>query len=136
MNGNEISHAMACVVVNKDKDILILKRSPDKKLYPNKWFVVGAYPLTEEEDFEGFAHRELADEIGTDGKILVVGKPIHTKDKMEIIVHPFLAEISTNEIRLNNEHTEFKWVNLEDVKDFDTVPRTYEMISALVTQNE
>jgi 8-oxo-dGTP diphosphatase len=133
----QISHGVECAVVNKNGDFLLLKRSPDKKLFPNKWFVVGAYPLSENDDFESIAHRELVDELGIDGNILKSGKIIKNSNHgMAVVVHSFLAEISDSNIKLNDEHTEFKWVKLEEIKNFDTVSNTYEMISALVLQNE
>jgi len=131
----QIPHAIACAVINKNKSILLLKRSPDKKLSPNKWFVVGAYPLSEGDDFEKITHRELVDELGIDGKILVKGQPIKSDIQGQgIIVHPFLAEIPTDEVRLNSEHTEFKWVLLDDIRKFDTVDRTYDMVLGLMAK--
>jgi isopentenyldiphosphate isomerase len=129
------NHGLACVVVNPEGKVLLLKRSLDKKLFPNKWFVVGAYPMSENDDFVGKVHSELGEETGSDGKILKVGSIVNSKDgSTTIIVHTFLAERNTDKVKINGEHTEFKWVEPEDIKKFDTVPGTDEMVVELLKQ--
>src|SRR3972149_8734786 len=125
-------HAIACVVINKKGKILLLKRSPDKKLSPGKWFVVGAYPLDENADFEKKVHVELLEETGMDGKITKTGEVLKMEtDGTLIDVHIFLAERNSGMVKINNEHTEFKWVDLQEIKNYDLVPGTYEMVDNL-----
>jgi isopentenyldiphosphate isomerase len=126
-------HGIACAVQNKRGKILLLKRSPDKKFFPNKWFVVGAYPLGEDEDFDKKTHIELVDETGFDGKIINRGEVLKMEmDGRVIDVHTYLADRTTDEVKLNNEHTEYKWVGLQEIKKYDVIPGTFEMIDNLV----
>ena len=37
-------------------------------------------------------------------------------------VFPFLFEIQESKIKLNWENSEFKWINVEDISKYDTVP--------------
>lgn len=128
-------HGIACTVINNKGKILLLKRSPDKKLFPNKWFVVGAYPLTENDDFEKKVHIELVDETGMDGKIINTGELLKMEVDGKIIdIHTFLIDRDSDEVKLNNEHTEYKWVNSSGIKSFDVVPGTYEMIDNLINK--
>jgi 8-oxo-dGTP diphosphatase len=126
-------HGIACAVINKKGKILLLKRSPDKKLFPNKWFVVGAYPLDENADFEKKVHIELVDETGMDGKIIKNGELLKIEVNGQIIdIHTFLAKRNSDVVKINDEHTEFKWVNIQEMKSLDLVPGTYEMIDSLI----
>lgn len=127
------SHGIACAVINQEGKILLLKRSPDKKFFPNKWFVVGAYPLNEDDDFDKKTHIELINETGFDGEIIGRGEVLKMEiDGRTIDIHTFLANRSTDEVRLNEEHTEYKWVNPQEIKTHDVVSGTYEMIDNLV----
>lgn len=126
-------YAMACVVVNKNSKILLLKRSPEKKLFPNQWAVVGAAPLAKDEDMESIAKREVKDELGLEGKILKSGQEISTlMGKSQWHVFPFLAQIESNDITLNDEHTEYKWVTKEALKDYNLPPLMEETITKLL----
>lgn len=126
-------HGIACAVINKRGEILLLKRSSDKKLFPNKWFVVGAYPLNENDDFEKKTHIELVDETGFDGEIIRQDEILKMKMDGQIIdIHTFMADRGTDEVKLNNEHTEYKWVTPPDIKNLDIVPGTYELINNLI----
>ena len=90
-----------------------MKRSPDKKVYPNLWAVVGAYPFKEKVDMSAIALREITDELGLDGKIVRVGKEIVRNVELEgrlIELHivPVLATVDSEVVKLNNEHTGYK----------------------------
>lgn len=126
-------HGIACVVRGPNNKILLLKRSPTKKLFPGKWFVVGAYPLNENDDFEKKAHLEMVDETGQDGEIINSGELLKMEVDGEVIdVHTFLARRQTEEVLLNDEHTEYKWVDQAAIKNFDCVPGMYEMMDNLL----
>ncbi len=130
MDNNQQNYAMACVVVDQQGKVLLLKRAPDKKLYPNKWFVVGAAPLSAEENFKEIALREIKDELGVEGKIVREGPKynLETNDSNWTVV-TFLAKISDNDIILNKEHTEYKWINPNEVRQYETVPNTVEIVN-------
>jgi dATP pyrophosphohydrolase len=129
---NNKMYAMACVVINNQGKILLLKRSPDKKLAPNKWFVVGAAPLKKSDNMEFIALREIKDELGVKGKILAKMDPVSNDENgLEIVVAPFLAIIDNEEVRLNSEHTEYRWVGLNDLGKYDTIENTELMIREL-----
>lgn len=125
------THAIACVALNEEGKILLLKRSPEKKLFPNKWFVVAAYPMDENDDFVGKVHSELIEETGADGEIVKDERVQRTNEGKIIKMHVFLAKRNQAPVKLNDEHTEYKWVSLKEVRSFDTVSGTYEMVVSL-----
>jgi isopentenyldiphosphate isomerase len=129
----KLTYGIACGVMNRAGKILLLKRSPTKKLFPNKWFVVGAYPLKKDDDFDKFVHRELVAETGFDGRIIKRGEVLKMDVEGQIIdVHTFLVDRESEDVKLNDEHTEFEWVNPVDINDYDIVPGTFEMIDGLL----
>lgn len=129
-------YAMACVVRNEKGKILMLKRSADKKYFPNKWAMVGAAPLTSEDNPEKIAHRELIDEIGFDGKIEKRGGEVSfvTQEKdgeLEWHIYTFLALVDNRKIILNDEHSEYGWLELKEAYDLDVISGFKEVISSL-----
>jgi isopentenyldiphosphate isomerase len=127
-------YAIACAVINPQGKILLLKRSPAKSLSPDKWFVVGAYPMRENDDFEKKLHEELVEETGQDGNVLNRGEIKTEQAGKSLIIKTFLADRINSEVVLNNEHTEYKWVDVSDVPNFDSVPGTYELIRSLLNK--
>jgi isopentenyldiphosphate isomerase len=129
-------YAMACVVMNGEGNILVLKRVASKKYFPNQWAVVGAAPLVPENDPEKIAHRELIDEIGFDGKIEKQGNEIvmnieERGETLEWHVFPFLASVDRSEIILNDEHSEYQWVTVEEALKLETMPMFKEIIKSV-----
>lgn len=122
---SEIPYIMALVVVNENGDYLLLKRSEDKYIGPGEWAVVGAFPLTHQDNMKEIAKRELLDEVGITkelGDITSLGNfqaDYAAKDKViTAMVNVLKVEIpSTAKIVLNNEHTEYKWVSAKQLED-------------------
>ena len=130
---------MLCVVISpRLKKLLLLKRAPTKKVYPNLWAVVGAYPFFEKVDMKEIALREIKDELGLQGKVLNVGEEVskitNLENKtIELRVTPVIASVDSENITLNDEHTEYKWVDIPELKDFNLAPEIDTAIAALKT---
>ncbi len=122
----DLPYIMALIVVNENGDYLLLKRSADKYIGPGEWAVVGAFPLTQQDNMKEIAKRELFDEIGIIkemGGITALGNfqaDYPAKDKViTAMVNVLKVEISSkSKIVLNNEHTEYKWVSASHLQDF------------------
>jgi len=124
-------YGMLCVVICRQK-VLLLKRSPTKEFFPNKWAMVGAAPLASTDDMRAIAMREIKDELGVEGKILKEGREIISKiiergEAIEWHIFPFLAEIDTENIVLNSEHTQSVWVKPKEVGQYD-IPEELKLI--------
>lgn len=116
-------HGMVCVVINLNGQILILKRNANKKYFPGKWAPVGAAPLTGKENMKEIALREITDELGASGTICKEYNPTPFETNgQHWIIHPFLAKIDTDNITLNDEHTEAKWITPKEIVNYDTIP--------------
>jgi 8-oxo-dGTP pyrophosphatase MutT (NUDIX family) len=119
------------VIVNEDDKVLIVKRSPFRGSWmPNKHGLIGGGIEKGEEPIDA-ARREAIEESGL--------KIEHFVDSFNIVSPPntvdyvFIAKAPKNqEVKLNEEHTEYKWVTLDEVKLLQdkklTVPMLYECI--------
>lgn len=133
---------MACVVVRSDGKLLVLKRSETKKLEAGEWSIVGAAPLTGKEDMLEIAKRELRDELGLeiDKKNIFVGEPYATTYEGSGVkffgkAHPFKVKVNKEtQIALNEEHTEFKWIEIEELNTYIKAPLLRKLIKYMLVK--
>jgi len=114
------------VFIKYKSRILLLKRSYKVSTYRGKWNSVSGY-LDEIVPIREKILEELREEVGIDeDKILsiYVGKDYEfTHNKKTWNVYPALANLKNKPtIKLDWEHTEYKWIKPEELKNFDTVP--------------
>ena len=132
-------YGLVCVVINKEGKILLLKRAPDKKYYPERWATVAAGPISPDTDFDSFAKKEVKAETGQEGKMLESKEQIVFEDQFdgklaELHIKPYLFEVDSENIILNDEHTEYKWVNKEDLLNYDLVPEGAKIINSFLNR--
>jgi 8-oxo-dGTP pyrophosphatase MutT (NUDIX family) len=111
------------VVKHKSK-VLILKKSPKDYNYPNRWSFCSGY-VKEFESAEETVLREIKEETGLDAKIIKKGKLFQKDDKKNgksWVIVPFLCSVNSNNIKLDHENKEFKWINHKDINKYPTVP--------------
>jgi len=98
---------------------LIFKRST-QKIYGNQWRMVGGKVKEGETSWEG-ALRELKEETGLNPAkfwtIPSINQFYEAKSDMVHSIPAFAAELEGGaEIQLNEEHSEFTWVSIDDVR--------------------
>ena len=125
------------VFLEHDKKILILKRSQKVKTMKTKWGGISGY--IEQEEPVKRALKEIAEETGLKNKnvtLLRIGEPLEAveSDKPEItwIVHPFLFSSNTDQIRIDWEHDEYRWINPKEIENYETVPRLEDALDSLL----
>jgi isopentenyldiphosphate isomerase len=114
--------------VKFEDKILLLKRSSGLKNYPLKWNAVTGF-MDELKPVEEKVLDELEEELGIGKSSIVsmrIGKPYEVKDfdtGKTWIVNPAIVDLRRiPEIKLNFEHTDFKWIRKEELSYFNTVP--------------
>jgi len=110
------------VVKNKNK-FLILKRAEDSKHYPNKWSFCSGY-AKEFESGEDACKREVKEETGLDCKI-TTGDVMQAYDKekdIKWVVAVYICRVETQEVKLDKENIDHKWITLEEIDKYDFVP--------------
>ena len=120
------------VVKHKNK-ILILRKSNDDWNYPNKWSFCSGY-VKEFEAAEDTALREIIEETGLKGTMLKKGKILRIEDKKKgkiWIVSVFLCKVNSSKVKLCRENSEYKWINPNELKNYETVPGLEKDLKAL-----
>lgn len=114
--------------------ILLLRRSCQVGTYRGKWSGVSGY-LEEGEEAYSQAVKEIWEEAGLDErqvKLVKSGLPLTIIDR-EIetlwVVHPFLFKTRTDNIKIDWESQEAKWVNPHHLNKHDTVPMLAETLN-------
>lgn len=108
--------------------ILLLKRSGKVRTYRGKWCAVTGY-LDELKPIRRKALEEVQEELGireSSISSISIGKPYEFTDaelNITWVDHPILVELKNKpRVELDWEHTEYRWIKPEEMKDFDTVP--------------
>ena len=104
------SKIAAAVLVNEDGKILIMKRSPKRKRHSAYWGLPAGV-INENESLEEAAKREVFEETGIKVGNLKRGLTLQVNDNDFVgELTYFLAEVKNETVRINDEHTEYKWV--------------------------
>ncbi|MEJ2260660.1 MAG: NUDIX domain-containing protein [Nitrosopumilaceae archaeon] len=123
----------------KDNDkFLLLKRSNKVKTMKGLWAGISGI-IENEEDPLIRAKIEIFEELGiTEDKIkflkaaskMTVHSPQYENHEWEIF--PFLFESSNPTIKLNWENSEYKWVTMNEIKNYETVPSIDRVLLSLL----
>lgn len=120
----KIHHRRVRVILrNEDGDILIQKRSAQKKSYPNIWTDSASGHVDEGESYEQAVYREMIEEIGIKTELRPVGKFLTIEPKagnqVPIFNMSFEGTVS-KDVKMNmqeEEVSETKWVSLAELKN-------------------
>ncbi|MBT7824409.1 MAG: NUDIX domain-containing protein [Thaumarchaeota archaeon] len=117
--------------------ILLLKRSQKVKSMKNLWAGISGIIEGNEQPLER-AKIEVYEEVGIkesnielikEGKIILIESPQYENHQWE--VYPFLFSCNNIEIKLNWENSESKWINVNELNEFKTVPSLDRVLTRL-----
>tara|TARA_B100001741_G_scaffold302407_1_gene291528 strand:+ start:740 stop:1120 length:381 start_codon:yes stop_codon:yes gene_type:complete len=110
------------VIITKDNNYLLLKRSSTSKTYPNTWDFPGGKLDTGEIPIQT-ALREAKEETGLD---IEIGTEVKTHSTTfnghTSVFHYFLSESFSGNIQISNEHSEYGWFSKEEISKLDVHP--------------
>ena len=114
-----------------NSQILILRRSTSVRTMKKKWGAVSGY--LENNDPLRQAIVEINEETGLDNgkiKLVRVGDVLMAIDpenqNTSYIIHPYLFQSKSRKIRLSREHDQYKWITMNELWRYDTVPKLKE----------
>ena len=114
-----------------DGQILILRRNNSVKTMKEKWGAVSGY--LENNDPLRQAIIEINEETGLDnskiqlvrsGDVLLAIDPENPDTSYNI--HPYLFQSKSRKVILSREHDRFKWITMNELWRYDTVPKLKE----------
>ncbi len=108
------------VVVNDNSEILLLKRSTASRYGPGLWGFPAGH-IEAGESPQECADRELFEEIGTDVSVEPVQQLDPVRDEISGRIFEFYLfhlRWLGGEITLNDEHTDYAWVNRHDYQNY------------------
>ena len=115
---------LSCFIKYEDK-ILLLKRSDKVMAYKGQWFCLGGF-IDEPKSIRQKVLEELHEELGlseNDVKNIKTAPSYTYQDssaKKSWILYPVIVELNNQpEIKLDWEHTAYKWVKKEELASFD-----------------
>ena len=123
-------------LTNSDK-ILLLKRSQKVKSMKNLWAGISGIIEGNEEPVKR-AKIEVYEEVGIDeskiklikeGNIILIESPQYENHQWE--VYQFLFSCNDREVKLNWENSDSKWINVNELKDYTTVPSLDKVLTRL-----
>lgn len=129
--------AVAVFAINSKGQVLLQKRSSNKKLWPNTWDITaGGHVLTGEFGFEAII-REIKEELGIDidkENITFIGSSISSNVKGDIVNNHFNEfyiinkDIDETELELQEEEvSEVKWMDKDEI--IERVKNNYDGIT-------
>ena len=139
----ELHRIVSTAIIYKDGKYLIVQRSPDKKVFPDRWTVPGGglevtdyinTPKTTPDAWyyalENSLKREIKEEVG-----LEVEKPdflldlvFIRPDKIPVVTLSYYCQYKSGEVKLNDENVDYKWVTAEEAKNYDLIEGILEEI--------
>lgn len=126
---------MNCVVMHEDK-LLIVQRSADLNFYPNYWNGISGF-LDDQRGIEEKVREELGEELSLPASAILSIKLVGLFEqdapeyKKTWIVHPILVEINTDQIHLDWEAQDKRWVTLAEAKSYDLLPGFEQVLQAV-----
>jgi len=124
--------------IRDNEKLLILKRSDKVKSMKGLWAGISGIIENNEEPLSR-AKIEIFEEAGiTEDKITLIKaseemkihSPQYKNHEWEIF--PFLFESSKPTIKLNWENSDFKWINMEELESYETVPSLQKVLLNLL----
>lgn len=143
---NQYLHEVAITaIIVKDSKFLIIKRSANKKRFPNMWTVPGGKLETKDyldlpkdtTDYwynvlEKTLAREVKEEVGLEIENVQYVTSLATihKDGAPSLVISCLADFKSGEVVLQKEEAdEYQWVSLEEAKSYELIDGIYEELA-------
>ena len=124
--------------IKDNEKLLILKRSDKVKSMKGLWAGISGIIERNEMPLKR-AKIEIFEEVGiTEDMITLVksteemrvNSPQYENHEWEIF--PFLFEAKNPMIKLNWENSDFKWINVEELENYDTVPSLQKVLFNLL----
>ncbi|HOW60351.1 MAG TPA: NUDIX domain-containing protein [Candidatus Moranbacteria bacterium] len=116
--------------------ILLVQRNKNLNFYPGYWNGISGF-LDDKRSLKEKVCDEIGEELGISKnkiKSIKIGEIFDQEErkyKKTWIVHPVLVEVKTNEIKLDWEAENFKWIYMKNIKKLRLLPGFSNVIKSL-----
>lgn len=137
MKNRELHRVVATAIIYKSGKFLIVRRAPDKKVWPGRWTVPGGgletddyinTPPTTKNKIWYFAlektlRREVKEEVGLElGKIdYLLDLTFIRPDDIPVLTLSFYAPYKSGQVKLDSENIDYKWISLDELDNYDLI---------------
>lgn len=143
MNPKKAHYVVSTAIIIKDSKYLIVKRSSHEKSFPNQWTVPGGKLETSDyinRDKDTSSHwynvleysirREVMEETNLKIKNIqyLTSLAFIRPDNIPVIVLSFYADYDSGNVKLDEDHSNYAWVTLEEAEDYQLIEGIYEEI--------
>lgn len=143
---NQVHYVTATAILVSNKRYLIAKRAMQEKAFPGRWTVPGGklkvldYALKKKDTgihwyniLENLVKKEVKEEVGLGiTNIGYVTSLVYMReDEIPSLIISLYATPVGEEVRLSKELTDYKWVTLEEAKQYDLIEGIYEELEIL-----
>jgi 8-oxo-dGTP pyrophosphatase MutT (NUDIX family) len=143
---NQVHYITATVIIVSNGRFLITKRADWEKAFSGKWTVPGGklevldYVLREKDTsshwynvLEDLAKKEVLEEVGIEIKdIGYVTSLVYVRsDNIPSLIISLWAKPVKEEVKLCDALIDYKWVTLEEAKNYDLIEGIYEELEIL-----
>ena len=136
--------SITAIIYNDDGKFLITKRALSKKAFPGKWTVPGGgleiddyintKPTTPAGQWYGALETTLRREVREEAN-LEIEKPQYLldiafirPDGIPVVILSYYAKYKSGEVKLDVDSIDYKWVSLEEAKQYDIIDGIWEEI--------
>ncbi len=120
-NQNYLHNEVACFVINDNDEVLLEKRSPNKRYSPNKYGLCAGHVMTFE-PLKSALVREIQEEIGitvSENDLIPFGEKEYIREETNSHITYFFyikLNLDISEFTIQKEElTEVKWFKIEDI---------------------
>jgi len=139
----ELHRVVSTAIIHKDGKYLIVKRSPFRKAFPNRWNVPGGglemsdyinTPKTTTDAWyfaiEHSLKREIKEEVNLEVKHLryLLDLVFIRPDNVPVVTLSYWCQWKSGEVKLNDENVDYKWVSAEEARSYDLISGIQEEI--------
>ena len=143
IQNNELHRIVSTAIICKDGKYLIEQRSPNKKVFPGKWTVPGGglevsdyvdTPKTTADAWyyaiENSLKREIKEEANLEVEKLqyLCDMTFIRPDGIPVVILSYYCDYKSGDVQLNEESVDYKWVTLEEAKNYDLIEGILEEI--------
>lgn len=125
----DTDNSVIIIVVDKNK-ILTVQRSKTDYWMPLHWSFPGGHIMEGESPYRA-AKRELQEEVGIKATTMVQLSIKRNKEGNKLYL--FKCDNFQGDVKLNFEHSDYKWIDIDELDELKTTPRCKEF-AALALQ--